>query len=156
MSNIINTEDLSLETLHSIIKDLQKTNTQLKRDQSVLKIKLETMENDMIHKSKNTNEEKYISQWIEQCLEPSDNILAEDGITKIAPSQFRSLYDNFSEWCFDVIGLSSKQIPDMNTVKSYLKQWQEKSEYGLHCGKRKDKAGVNGYLANMRFNLIPC
>jgi hypothetical protein len=94
-----------------------------------------------------------IGQWLEQYCETADNILAEDGKTLRAPTTFKHLYDNFAEFCVDIINLKIEQIPDMKTVKQYLKKWQEKSEYGLNYGKRKDQSGINGYEANMLFNL---
>ena len=42
----------------------------------------------------------------------------------------------------------------MSVVKTSLKKWQEKSEWGLSYGKRKDQAGPNGYEACMQFNLV--
>ena len=68
-------------------------------------------------------------------------------------NEFRPLYDNFSEFCGDVLGRQSNNIPDMSVVKTALKKWQEKSDWGLCYGKRKDQSGPNGYEACMRFNL---
>ena len=48
----------------------------------------------------------------------------------------------------------SNNIPDMSVVKTSLKKWQEKSDWGLNYGKRKSEAGPNGYEACLRFNLI--
>lgn len=154
---MLSVNDLSLETLHSIIRDLQENNIQLKKEQSILKTKLEVMEKDMISKQTTyITTKEYMDQWVEQNCTTADNILAQDGKTLVAPTQFRSLYDNFSEWCMDMKELKSIQIPDKITFKKYLKNWQERSEYGLNYGKRKSQAGVNGYEANMRFNLIIC
>ena len=94
-----------------------------------------------------------IGQWIEQYCEVADNIVSADGITKLAPTEFKPLYDNFSEFCVDVLGRSNNNIPDMSVVKTALKKWQEKSDWGLCYGKRKDQSGPNGYEACMRFNL---
>ena len=95
-----------------------------------------------------------IGQWILQECEIADNIFASDNITKMAPTEFRTLFDKFAEWCTNVMGRQSNNIPDMSVVKTALKKWQEKSDWGLNYGKRKDRAGPNGYEANMRFNLI--
>ena len=94
-----------------------------------------------------------IGQWIEQYCEVADNVVSADGVTKLAPTEFRPLYDNFSEFCGDVLGRQSNNIPDMSVVKTALKKWQEKSDWGLCYGKRKDQSGPNGYEACMRFNL---
>ena len=64
-----------------------------------------------------------------------------------------AIFDNFSEFCGDVLGRQSNNIPDMSVVKTALKKWQEKSDWGLCYGKRKDQSGPNGYEACMRFNL---
>ena len=95
-----------------------------------------------------------IGSWIEQECETSDNVYAADDVTKIAPTEFRTLYDKFAEWCGESLGRQSNNIPDMSVVKTSLKKWQEKSEWGLRYGKRKDQSGPNGYEACMRFNLI--
>ena len=95
-----------------------------------------------------------IGQWIEQYCEVADNVISADGVTKLAPTEFRPLYDNFSEFCGDVLGRQSNNIPDMSVVKTALKKWQEKSDWGLCYGKRKDQSGPNGYEACMRFNLV--
>lgn len=95
-----------------------------------------------------------IGQWIEQYCETADNVVSADGVTKLAPTEFRPLYDNFSEFCGDVLGRQTNNIPDMSVVKTALKKWQEKSDWGLCYGKRKDQSGPNGYEACMRFNLI--
>jgi hypothetical protein len=152
---MLSVNELSNETLHLIIQDLQRNNIQLRKEQSILKTKLEVMEKDMISKQTeyNPSEPNIIDQWLEQCCDPADNILAEDGKTLVAPTNIRILYDNFSEWCFENINLKQTNIPDMKIVKTHLKKWQEKSKYGLVYGKRKDQAGVNGYEANMLFNL---
>jgi len=94
-----------------------------------------------------------IGQWIEQYCEVADYVISADGITKLAPTEFKPLYDNFSEFCVDVLGRSNNNIPDMSVVKTALKKWQEKSDWGLCYGKRKDQSGPNGYEACMRFNL---
>ena len=152
---MLSINELSIETLHSIIQDLQQNNIQLRKEQSILKTKLEVMEKDMISRQTefNPTEKNIIDQWLEQNCEPADNVLAEDGITLIAPTQLRLLYDNFTEWCSENLDLRYNKIPDMMLFKKELKKWQEKSEYGLVYGKRKDQAGVNGYEANMLFNL---
>ena len=95
-----------------------------------------------------------IGSWIDQECETADNIYAADDVTKIAPTEFRTLYDKFAEWCVDSLGRQSNNIPDMSVVKTSLKKWQEKSRWGLHYGKRKNQSGPNGYEACMRFNLI--
>jgi P4 family phage/plasmid primase-like protien len=95
-----------------------------------------------------------IGQWILQECEIADNIFSADNVTKMAPTEFRTLFDKFAEWCTNVMGRQSNNIPDMSVVKTALKKWQEKSDWGLNYGKRKDQAGPNGYEANMRFNLI--
>jgi len=95
-----------------------------------------------------------IGQWIEQYCEVADNVVSADGVTKLAPTEFKPLYDNFSEFCGDVLGRQSNNIPDMSVVKTALKKWQEKSDWGLCYGKRKDQSGPNGYEACMRFNLV--
>jgi len=95
-----------------------------------------------------------IGQWIEQYCETADNVVSANGVTKLAPTEFKPLYDNFTEFCGDVLGRQSNNIPDMSVVKTALKKWQEKSEWGLCYGKRKDQAGPNGYEACMRFNLV--
>lgn len=59
----INTEELSLETLQHIIKDLTKTNIELKKEQLKLKVKLETMETDMIEKTLIVETEKNILNY---------------------------------------------------------------------------------------------
>jgi len=95
-----------------------------------------------------------IGQWIEQECEVGDNIKSADNITKVAPTEFRTLYDKFAEWCVEILGRQSNNIPDMASVKTSFKKWQEKSSYGLNYGKKKDEAGPNGYEACMRFNLV--
>jgi len=95
-----------------------------------------------------------IGQWIEQYCETADNVVSANGVTKLAPTEFKPLYDNFTEFCGDVLGRQSNNIPDMSVVKTALKKWQEKSEWGLCYGKRKDQSGPNGYEACMRFNLV--
>ena len=94
-----------------------------------------------------------IGQWIEQYCEVADNIVSADGITKLAPSEFKPLYDNFSEFSVDVLGRQNNNVSEMSVVKTALKKWQEKSDWGLCYGKRKDQSGPNGYEACMRFNL---
>ena len=146
---MLSVNELSIKTLHSIIKDLQENNIQLKKENRLLENKLEQMK-----KEKYTQDESNImDKWLEQSCDPADNILAEDGKTLIAPTPLRALYDNFAEWCSEVSDLQINQIPDMMLFKKYLKKWQEKSKYGLHYGKRKNQAGCNGYEANMLFNL---
>ena len=96
-----------------------------------------------------------IGQWIEQECEVGDNIKSADNVTKVAPTEFRTLYDKFAEWCIEVLGRQSNNIPDMVSVKTSLKKWQEKSNHGLHYGKKKtDGNHPNGYEACMRFNLV--
>jgi P4 family phage/plasmid primase-like protien len=95
-----------------------------------------------------------IGQWIGQYCETADNVVSANGVTKLAPTEFKPLYDNFTEFCGDVLGRQSNNIPDMSVVKTGLKKWQEKSEWGLCYGKRKDQSGPNGYEACMRFNLV--
>tara|TARA_R100000697_G_scaffold56690_3_gene70018 strand:+ start:1104 stop:1628 length:525 start_codon:yes stop_codon:yes gene_type:complete len=95
---------------------------------------------------------KIIAKWMEQSCEPADNVLAEDNKTSIAPTNIRTLYDNFEEWC-SLVDIYNKNQIDMKTFKCELKKWQEKSEYGLNCGKRKDQSGSNGYESNMLVNL---
>jgi P4 family phage/plasmid primase-like protien len=95
-----------------------------------------------------------IGQWIEQECEVSGNIKSADNVTKVAPTEFRTLYDKFSEWCVEILGRQSNNIPDMASVKTSFKKWQEKSPYGLNYGKKKDEAGPNGYEACMRFNIV--
>mgnify|MGYP001216901685 FL=1 len=95
-----------------------------------------------------------IGQWIEQQCETKGHDISADGITKVAPTDFKTLYDSFSEFCENVLGRQSNNIPDMSVVKTALKKWQEKSEWGLSYGKRKDQAGPNGYEACMQFNLV--
>ena len=95
-----------------------------------------------------------IGDWISQECEPGDNVVASDNVTKMAPTEFRTLYDKFAEWCTNAMGRQSNNIPDMSVAKTALKKWQEKSDWGLNYGKRKSEAGPNGYEANMRFNLI--
>ena len=95
-----------------------------------------------------------IGQWIEQQCETKDHDISADGVTKVAPTDFKTLYDSFSEFCENVLGRQSNNIPDMSVVKTSLKKWQEKSEWGLSYGKRKDQAGPNGYEACMQFNLV--
>jgi P4 family phage/plasmid primase-like protien len=94
-----------------------------------------------------------IGQWISQECEPCDNMVAADNITKMAPTEYRTLYAGFQEWCEEVLGRDKNNIPEMSAAKTALKKWQEKSEWGLNYGKRKDQAGPNGYEANMLFNL---
>jgi len=94
-----------------------------------------------------------IGQWIDQKCETMDNVYASDDVTKVAPTEFKELYDNFSEWCVDENGRDKYNIPDMSVVKIALKKWQEKSEWGLNYGKRKNQSGANGYEGNLRFNL---
>ena len=96
-----------------------------------------------------------IGQWIEQECEVGDNIKSADNVTKVAPTEFRTLYDKFAEWCIEILGRPSNNIPDMVSVKTSLKKWQEKSNHGLHYGKKKtDGNHPNGYEACMRFNLV--
>tara|TARA_B110000285_G_scaffold12933_1_gene12838 strand:- start:4976 stop:7801 length:2826 start_codon:yes stop_codon:yes gene_type:complete len=95
-----------------------------------------------------------IGQWIEQECAVGDNIKSADNVTKVAPTEFRTLYDKFSEWCAEVLGRPPNNIPDMSSVKIALKKWQEKSDFGLNYGKKKNEGGVNGYEACMRFNLV--
>ena len=165
-----NLEGLSERTLKFMIVDLSKKNScieenltdsfkaqydRLHKEYLIMKTKLEVMETDMISKQTeySPNDKNIIEKWLEQCCENADNVLAEDGKTLRAPTSFRLLYDNFSEWCCDILCFQSNQIPDMHIVKKELKKWQEKSQYGLNYGKRKDKEGVNGYEAHMLFNL---
>jgi len=95
-----------------------------------------------------------IGQWIEQECDIGDNIKSTDNVTKVAPTEFRALYDKFSEWCAEVLGRQPNNIPDMSLVKTSLKKWQEKSDFGLNYGKKKNESGPNGYEACMRFNLV--
>jgi len=95
-----------------------------------------------------------IGQWIEQECNIGDNIKSADNVTKVAPTEFKTLYDKFSEWCAEVLGRQPNNIPDMSSVKTSLKKWQEKSDFGLNYGKKKQDGGVNGYEACMRFNLV--
>ena len=95
-----------------------------------------------------------IGQWIEQECDVGDNIKSADNITKVAPTEFKTLYDKFSEWCAEVLGRQANNIPDMSSVKTSLKKWQEKSDFGLNYGKKKASGGPNGYEACMRFNLV--
>jgi hypothetical protein len=153
---MLSVNELSIETLHSIIKDLQQNNIQLRKEHTILKTKLEVMEKDMISREKSEvdfSESKMIEMWIDLMCEPADNVLAEDGKTLIAPTNIRILYDNFSEWSVENINLKVHHIPDLRTFKGQLMKWQQRSKYGLSYGKRKDQAGVNGYSSNMLFNL---
>ena len=95
-----------------------------------------------------------IGQWIEQQCEVGDNIVSANNVTKVAPTEFRKLYDKFAEWCVETLGRQSNNIPDMAFTRTALKKWQEKSAYGLNYGKKKNEAGPNGYEACMRFNLV--
>jgi len=155
-------QGLSERTLKCMVIDLSKKNStmeetirKLEKEKSSLEYGIELHKSiiDGYNASSKDHISKWIGQWIEEYCEPADVILAEDGKTLIAPTPFKQLYDNFSEWCVDNINLKLEQIPDMRIVKQYLKKWQEKSQYGLNCGKRKDQSGVNGYEANMLFNL---
>ena len=149
-------QGLSERTLKCMVIDLSKKNSTM--EETIRKLEKEKFEQEQCVKYYKSiiatfDGHEIIGQWMEQYCETADVILAPDGKTLIAPTPFKQLYDNFSEFCFDVIGLKLEQIPDMIIVKQYLKKWQEKSQYGLNCGKRKDQSGVNGYEANMLFNL---
>jgi len=161
-----NLEGLSERTLKFMIVDLYSQNDKLKNEIqeklidkiSELNMKIISLEYDVkyyksIIDTFDNSQNQRIGQWLEQCCEPAQNVLAEDGKTLRAPTSFRLLYDNFTEWCVENINLQNNQIPDMQIVKKELKKWQEKSQFGLTYGKRKDQAGVNGYEANMLFNL---
>jgi len=50
--------------------------------------------------------------------------------------------------------MQTNNVPDMSSVKTSLKKWQEKSDFGLNYGKKKTEGGPNGYEACMRFNLV--
>ena len=95
-----------------------------------------------------------IGQWIEHECEVGDNMKSSDNVTKVAPTEFKTLYDKFTEWAADVLGMQTNNIPDMVSVKTSLKKWQEKSDFGLNYGKKKHEGGPNGYEACMRFNLV--
>ena len=96
------------------------------------------------------NNNDLVGQWIEQNCGEAENEISTDGITEIAPTDFDTLYDDFKEWCGEE---ELKNIPDKGSVRNALKKWQEKSRYGLSCGKKKSDAGANGYEKAMKFNL---
>jgi len=163
-----NLEGLSERTLKFMIVDLSSQNDKLKKEIkecekpllkkiSELNMKKNSLDYEILYYKSIIDtfdkSRQQVGSWLEQCCEQADNVLAEDGKTLQAPTSFRLLYDNFSEWCCDVLGLLSNQIPDMKDFKTELKKWQEKSQYGLNYGKRKDQAGPNGYEAHMLFNL---
>jgi len=100
------------------------------------------------------NDNDIIGQWIGEECEIGNNIKSADNVTKLAPTEFKTLYDKFSEWCTDSLGRQANNIPDMSSVKTSLKKWQEKSDFGLNYGKKKTEGGPNGYEACMRFNLV--
>ena len=157
---------LSESTLKYMIVDLYSLNDKLKNEiQETLIDKISELNKKIISLEHNVeyyksiidtfdnSQNQRIGQWLEQNCEPADNVLAEDGKTLRAPTPFKHLYDNFSEWCVENINLKFQVIPDIHTVKKELMNWQEKSKYGLVYGKRKDQSGPNGYSANMLFNL---
>ena len=164
-----NLEGLSERTLKFMIVDLYSQNDKLKKQIkecekpllekiSELNMKKDSLDYEILYYKSiidtfDKSDVKIIGQWLEQNCEPAQNVLAEDGKTHRAPTSFRLLYDNFGEWCVENINLKVQEIPDMQIVKKELKKWQEKSQFGLTYGKRKDQAGVNGYEANMLFNL---
>ena len=81
-------------------------------------------------------------RWIEQETEECETV-----------TEFRTLYDYFTEWCVEVLGRLSNNVPDKLSFKKHLKKWQGESKFGLNYGKKKKEAGPNGYEANMLFNL---
>lgn len=156
----VNTEELSLETLQHIIKDLRKTNIELKKEHLKLKVKLETMESDMIEKTLIGEKPKsslqvQITHWMEQnCIE-ADNVETKDG-KLYAPTHYETLYDNYVEWCEEEESFGERiTVTDKKTFKNELLKWQENSKYGLSIAKsKKDSEGyVNGYRWRPLINL---
>ena len=86
--------------------------------------------------------DQIMDQWIECETEECETV-----------TEFRILYDYFTDWCLEVLGRLSNNIPDMASFREYLKKWQEKSKFGLEYGKKKADAGPNGYTVKLKFNL---
>ena len=86
--------------------------------------------------------DQIMDQWMEQETEECETV-----------TEFRTLYDYFTEWCVEVLGRLSNNVPDKLSFKKHLKKWQGESKFGLNYGKKKKEAGPNGYEANMLFNL---
>ena len=101
------------------------------------------------------NNNDIVGQWIDTNCEESENIISTDGVTEIAPTDFDTLYKDFSDWCEDE---EIKNRPDKKGVRNSLKKWQEKSRFGLSYGKKKSESDgcPNGYESNMKFNLKIC
>jgi hypothetical protein len=144
---LVNTEELSLETLQHIIKDLTRINIELKKEQLKLKVKLEAMESE--------SPQVQITHWMEQnCIE-CDNMTDKKGM-HYAPTHLDTLYDNYEEWCQEEKSFGYLvTVTDKKTFKTELLKWQENSKYGLSIAKRKkDSEGYpNGYLSHPLFNL---
>ena len=88
------------------------------------------------------NDKDFVKEWINLYTGACDTL-----------TPFKTLYADFTEWCIGVSIRERNNIPEMMVFKTELKKWQEKSEWGLNYGKRKDQAGPNGYETNMLFNL---
>lgn len=96
------------------------------------------------------NNNDLVGRWIVLKCEEADNEKAADGVTEYAPTDFETLYSEFSDWCKDEEFLNR---PDKSGVREALKKWQEKSKYGLLYGKYKSDKKPNGYESCMKFNL---
>ena len=94
----------------------------------------------------------HIYCWIEQNLLEENNIMGKDGMER-APTDFETLYNDYVEWCQEeeIFGRADKKM-----IKHQLKNWQEKSKYGLSFSTKKENSECypNGYEKAMKFNLI--
>ena len=135
--------------LESQIKQLESEKNKLQTENTNLQTKYDLLMYREQHRL--TFYEKYIKQWIDQNLVEADNITGKDGIER-APTDFDTLYDDYVQWCQEE-GLCMRA--DKKKVKADIKQWQEKSKYGLsYATKKSDSEGMpNGYEKAMKFNL---
>ena len=136
----------AMEFKDNQIAKLERENTELRQQIDEIKeIDRKTAQciTNVLNKFQHNEPDNVImNQWIEQETEESETL-----------TEFKTLYDRFAEWCLEVLGRTSNDIPDMPSFKSYLKKWQAKTTFGLHYGKKKVEAGPNGYEAKLKFNL---
>ena len=142
--------------------DQTKINALEAKDNEIAKLERENIElREQIHEIMATD--RKTAQYISNALNKLQHNESDNSIMKAYLEQsteesetlteFREIYVHFHEWCVQVLGRQSNDVPDMPSFKSYLKKWQAKTTFGLHYGKKKNDAGHNGYEAKLKFNL---
>ena len=82
-----------------------------------------------------------IANWIDDCIIECPEF-----------TEFNELYEEWESYC-DEVGVTSKQRPEKKEIKEALLKLQDKTDYGLVIGKRKDEGAPNGTKMYPKFNF---